>query len=133
MEEAKIDVAPHTYVSGSSIEGFGLFSLEPIEKHQVVIDYRLFSNSLWKRVKFSDLTEYQVRKAWYIAIDDLECMVFTLSTKFSYLNHSRKPNCQWCVNEKVIIALEYIPADHELFIDYREEYRPGRISYPDWI
>jgi hypothetical protein len=42
-----------------------------------------------------------------------------LFTKFSYINHSQKPNCVWDVEARLVIAAKNITEGDELFIDYR--------------
>ena len=54
-----------------------------------------------------------------------------LVTKFSYINHSRKPNC--LRSDSTVVTTRDIIEGEELFIDYRIEPRPNRTEYPSWI
>lgn len=126
------DDAPFTYVKASDIEGYGLFAAHDIRKHNLVIDYRMFPKD-WFKTRFVDLSEEQIKKNWYVMLNDEECITSNKYSKFSYINHSRAPNCDWVLSCHKIIANRDIPKDTELFIDYRVEPRPNRVSYPDWI
>ena len=126
------DDAPYTYVKPSLIEGYGLFAAKDIKKNDLVIDYRMFPKD-WFKTRFVDLTEEQIRKNWYVMLDSEECITSDKFSKFSYINHSRSPNCDWVLNIHKIIANRDIKKDEELFIDYRLEPRPNRISFPEWI
>ena len=126
------DDAPYTYVKESSIEGFGLFAMHNIKKNDLVIDYRLFPRD-WRKVLFTELSEEQVRKNWYVMLDSEECITSDKYSKFSYINHSREPNCDWVLSIHKIIANRDIKKDEELFIDYRLEPRPSGVRYPEWV
>jgi hypothetical protein len=126
------DDAPYTYVKPSLIEGYGLFASKDIKKNDLVIDYRMFPKD-WFKTRFVALTEEQIRKNWYVMLDSEECITSDKFSKFSYINHSRSPNCDWVLNIHKIIANRDIKKDEELFIDYRLEPRPNRISFPEWI
>jgi SET domain-containing protein len=119
-------------VKESSIEGFGLFASKDICKDDLVIDYRLFPKA-WKKLLFTELSEEQICKNWYVMLNDEECITSDKWSKFSYINHSRNPNCDWVLSIHKIIANRDIKKDEELFIDYRVEPRPDRVCYPEWI
>ena len=126
------DDAPFTYVKESSVEGYGLFAARDLRKDELVIDYRLFPRD-WYKIRYVELTEEQSRKNWYVMLNDEECIVSDKWSKFSYINHSRTPNCDWVLSIHKIIANRDIEKDEELFIDYRLEPRPNRVSFPEWI
>jgi SET domain-containing protein len=126
------DDAPYTYVDKSIVEGYGLFASKDFKKNDLVIDYRLFPRD-WRKILFTELTEEQIRKNWYVMLNDEECITSDKWSKFSYINHSREPNCDWVLSIHKIIANRDIKSGEELFIDYRLEPRPNRVSFPDWI
>jgi len=134
MQEIIIDNddAPFTYVKTSTTEGLGLFAKEGIKKNDLVIDYRLFPRD-WRKVLFTELSEEQIRKNWYVMLSNEECITSDKYSKFSYINHSREPNCDWVLSIHKIIANRDIKKDEELFIDYRLEPRPNRVHFPEWI
>ena len=126
------DDAPFTYVKESSVEGYGLFAAKDIKKDDLVIDYRMFPKD-WYKTRYVDLSEEQIRKNWYVMLNEEECITSDKWSKFSYINHSREPNCDWVMNIHKIIANRDVKKDEELFIDYRAEPRPNRVSFPEWI
>lgn len=126
------DDAPFTYVKESAVEGYGLFAARNIKKNDLVIDYRMFPKD-WRKTRFVDLTEEQKLKNWYVMLDATSCITSDKYSKFSYINHSRTPNCEWVLNIHKIIANRDIEKDEELFIDYRLEPRPSGVSFPEWI
>ena len=126
------DDGPYTYVKGSSVEGLGLFARCDIKKNDLVIDYRLFPRD-WRKKLYAELPEEYVRKNWYVMLNDEECITTDKWSKFSYINHSREPNCDWVLSMHKIIANRDINKDEELFIDYRAEPRPNGVCYPEWI
>jgi hypothetical protein len=126
------DDGPFTYVKESSVEGFGLFASKDFNMWDLVVNYRLFPKD-WYKTRYVDLTEEQICKNWYVPLNDEECITSNKSSKFSYINHSRRPNCFWDLMSHKIIANRDIKKDEELFIDYRREPRPNRVSFPEWI
>jgi SET domain-containing protein len=126
------DDAPFTYVKESSVEGYGLFAAKEIKKDDLVIDYRMFPKD-WYKTRYVDLSEEQIRKNWYVMLNSEECITSDKWSKFSYINHSREPNCDWVLNIHKIIANRDVKKDEELFIDYRAEPRPNRVSFPEWV
>jgi SET domain-containing protein len=127
-----IDIAPLTYVSDSHIAGKGLFSEVPFLSGEMVLDYRPLFNEFYK-IRWTELNEYQISHNWYVPINEEYCSTCDIQSKFIYFNHSRNPNCEWKINEGLILASRYIPSNQELTIDYRVEYRPNRQSFLDWI
>jgi hypothetical protein len=126
------DNAPDTYVKKSIIEGFGLYASKEFKFGDLIIDYNLFPEN-WYKMKYVDLSEEQIRKNWYVMIDNQNCITSDKYSKFSYINHSRNPNCFWNVDKRIISADRDIQKDEELFIDYRLEPRPTRTNFPKWI
>jgi len=126
------DDAPDTYVKESTTEGFGLYASKDFVKGDLIIDYKLFPEN-WYEMKYVDLSEKQIRKNWYVMIDNDNCITSDKFSKFSYINHSRNPNCFWDVDKGIIFADRDIQKDEELFIDYRLEPRPNGLEFPDWI
>lgn len=128
----EIDNAPDTKVKASFTEGWGLFADKDFKKGEIIMDFNPFLEH-WYKLKYKDLSEEQIRKNWYVMIDEEWCMTCDKWSKFSYINHSRKPNCLWLVSERIIKADKDITKGDELFVDYRLEPRPSRTEYPKWI
>lgn len=126
------DNAPNTYISKSEISGYGLFASKQFMEKEIIIDFFMFPKSIFV-MKFSELSEEQIRKNWYIAINDTYCVTNDKFSKFSYINHSRTPNCFWNIKNGLILAYSKIEKGSELFIDYRLEFRPNRTNLPTWL
>lgn len=115
MIKVEEDNGPDTYVKKSGVDGLGLFAAKDLNPGDVVVDYNL--SSVNTHILFdNDLSTDNHKRS-----------------KFSFINHSREPNCDWIVRDRVIVAAKPIFQDEELFIDYRMEPRPNRVSYPNWI
>jgi SET domain-containing protein len=126
------DNAPDTYIKESSIGGFGLFAAKNFSKDDVIVNYNNFVKNFYK-LKWTKLKPEQYNKNWLIPLDEDFCFTNDKSCKFHYLNHSRTPNCDWYILKLLVIATKDIKKIEELFIDYRVEYRPNRVRYPEWI
>jgi hypothetical protein len=132
MFKVEEDNGPDTYVKKSGVDGFGLFAAKDFNPGDVVVDYNLFPAS-WYKMKYADLTQEQIARNAYVMIDSEHCLTNDKRSKFSFINHSREPNCDWIIRDRVIVAAQPIFQDEELFIDYRMEPRPNRVSFPAWI
>lgn len=126
------DNAPDTYVKISSVEGYGLFASRDFKPKDIIIDYGLFSDS-WYQTTYDKLSKEKKEKSAYIMIDEINCITSDRISKFKYLNHSRDANCFWDIKNRKIFAFRNIQKDEELFIDYRLEYCPNGVSFPNWI
>ena len=127
-----IDNAPDCDVMSPSIQGRGLFAGRKFLSGQTVLDFTAYKKDFYK-IRFDKLNEYQIKYNWYVQIDEEHCLTFDRFSKFSYINHSRTPNCNWLVNDFLIVAARNLAIGEELTIDYRLEYRPNRENFPDWI
>lgn len=132
MIEIDIDDAPNTYVKPSPVAGYGLFASSPFKSGDLVINYNQPTTN-WYRLKWTELTQEQIDRSYYVGLDEEYCVTCDLHSKFSYINHSRTPNCTWDIPGMTIKANRDIEKDEELFIDYRVEHRPTRIGWPEWI
>jgi SET domain-containing protein len=126
----EIDNAPLAYIKESKIQGKGLFAEVPFLEGEVILNYVPWFRTFYK-IKWEDLTKYQISYNWYIPVDEEWCLTSDIHSKFHYFNHSRNPNCKWLIQQGIIKAARYIPVNEELTIDYRVEYRPNRVSFAD--
>ena len=131
MPNIEIDNAPDTRVLRSKIEGCGLFATKDFAVGEIIVDFRGF-DQYWFRIPFKSLDPKQISRNWYIPDGDY-CYTCDKSSKFTYINHSREPNCSWHIADKLVKAAREIKKDEELTIDYRLEIRVGRDKFPDWI
>jgi len=125
------DNAPDTYVRASAVDGYGLFASKSFKAGELILAYT--SDNGWYEIEIANLTPEQIAKNWYIMLNDAICTTSDITTKFSYMNHARDPNCVWHIKQKKITAARDILMDEELFIDYRSEIRPTRAEFPRWI
>lgn len=128
----EIEVAPFTYISLSGTHGYGLFAEKKFNNGDIIIDYNPFFELFYK-IRYDELTSVQCCKNWLKPLDVDHCLTSDITCKFHYMNHSRNPNCTWHVPDLVVVANKDIQKHEELFIDYRLEYRPNRLKFPDWI
>ncbi len=126
-------------IKPSLIHGFGLFATEPIKKDSIVgiLDGQIMP---WKHYEHienkikNDIGLYgnYIFMEWN-AIDEDTLLVRPFRTKYSYINHSYKPNLQIKYNPIRIVAIEEIKENDELTLDYskeplRKEYKEGHGS-----
>jgi SET domain-containing protein len=126
------DDAPNTKVKASFTEGYGLFAAKDFEAGEIIVNYNLFPDS-WYHLKYSELCEEKKRKNLYVMVDSENCITSDNWSKFSYINHSRNPNCLWKPEERLVVAQKNITVGDELFIDYRLEPKPKGMTYASWV
>lgn len=115
MISVEEDNGPDTYVKKSGVDGLGLFAAKDFNPGDVVVDYNLFP------VNACAMLDNELKP------------VNNKRSKFSFINHSREPNCDWIVRDRVIVAAKPIFQNEELFIDYRMEPSFTTASSPSWI
>jgi SET domain-containing protein len=132
MNHINIDNAPLTYVANSNIHGLGLFAEIPFLKGEIVLNYGLFPE-IWYECLYSDLSDEKKEKSNFIMIDEERCITTDKKTKFGFVNHSRFPNCDYDLKNRLLIANRLISCNEEITIDYRVEYETYKKEFPDWI
>jgi hypothetical protein len=125
------DNAPDTYVSLSGIHGCGLFANKKFEAGEIVVDYNLFSDH-YREDDYFNLSQEIIDRGWFLVIEGSRCLTTDTFSKFSYINHSRSPNCVWLRERRIICAARVLKKDTELFIDYRIEPLPPGAKAPSW-
>ncbi|MFW5794392.1 MAG: SET domain-containing protein [Bacillota bacterium] len=119
----------NTYIQKSNIDGDGLFTKKEFKKDEILgeLDGQIISWDLYNSLK----KLYDENKDYFFgewnALDEKTLLVRALRTKYSYINHSRKPNLKLIYNPLRIVAIEDIPENTELTLDYRKE--PLRKEY----
>ena len=113
-----------TIISTSNIHGKGLFASEDIQKGFVLgaLDGQLISWDLHEKCKLTF--------EWN-AVSKNKLLVRAYRTKYSYINHSRKPNLTLKHNPLRVVSDRDISKGEELTLDYRleplpDEYIQGR-------
>lgn len=125
------DNAPDTYVSLSGTHGYGLFANKKFSSGEIIIDYNLFGDH-YREADYFDLPQEIIDRGWFLIIEGSRCLTTDTSSKFSYINHSRDPNCVWLRERRMICAAFTINRDTEVFIDYRLEPLPPGAKTPMW-
>jgi len=113
-----IDNIPFTYISRSSVHGFGLFAGEVFKENEKIgkvygqlVNRIDFYNSKKLNKKYKDNRQ--------ITESENKLSVKPTKTKCMYINHSRLPNVKFVGSD--IIAISKIRKNEEIFIDYRLE------------
>ena len=122
-----IDNIPEGYLATSQIHGIGLFATTLIIKNAIIgiLDGQLVHQEAVNRVKIAlpcyktDIQDKCQLLVEWNAMPDSMLLVRPYRTKYSFMNHSRQPNCE--VNNGQIIALHDIYNSEELTLDYRKE------------
>ena len=127
-----IDNAPDCYVAESGIHGRGLFAGRDFDRGEVVLDYAIDLDK-WKLVKFEDLDPWRIANEQFIGLSSRICLTTESFCKFSYVNHSRKPNC-WCdFTNFVLHPMRPVKKGEEITIDYRTEPRSKKLGHKPWV
>ncbi|MGZ8256491.1 MAG: hypothetical protein ACXWTX_01840 [Gallionella sp.] len=127
MEQGKkkppkpIDNIKSAVVLPSSLNGYGLF-IGQAKKDEVLC---VLDGQLIDYTEFDRLTKLR-RDLPYIewnAVSKEKILVRMFRTKYSYINHSRAPNCYVEIGEDSFVYLKakFDLVNVELLLDYREE------------
>ena len=114
-----IDNISQTYISHSSIHGFGLFANKNINADEKIgrIDGQLIDRKYIHHFRKSN--KIYGYNEW-TAISEDKLLARPFRTKYGYINHSRLPNIK--LDGFNIITIREIQKDEEIFIDYRQEH-----------
>lgn len=128
------------YIKESTIHGYGLFAKEDIESGKILteLDGQLMKWNEYYQI-LDDLTEdignkYVNRFMEWNCIGNKQgqkdsaentlLLVRPFRTKYSFVNHSRTPNCALILEPLRLVAIRDIKKDEELTFDYRTEPLP---------
>lgn len=114
-----LDNAPKCRPGKSQIHGYGLVAVERINKGEMIIDYS--DPTIYIEKRFSDLESWRLEGGKYTGISEEICLVSETFTKYSLLNHSRRPNAVSDFKARHIVALRDIDPGEEVTVDYRLE------------
>ena len=117
----------------SEIHGYGAFATEDIAKGTTLckLDGQYMEWKLYDKIisivdeKIKDLKDYFFME--WNAISDETLLVRAVRTKYSFINHSRKPNLRIEKEGMILFTIKDIYCGEELLLDYREE--PLREEY----
>lgn len=122
-----IDNISFSEIRKSKIHGLGLFATTSIKKDTIlgmldgqVMDWDHY-NKLAGKIK-EDLAKYKdyIFMEWN-ALDSKTLLVRPFRTKYSYINHSKKPNLEIKYNPMRVVAIKNIEETNEFTLDYTKE------------
>lgn len=116
----------------SPVSGYGLFAKRDFKKGEIIFD-NWSLNGTFYLIEWEKLKPEQYNRNWLIPVDERYCLTSDVECEINFMNHSRKPNCKWYIKELYVTAQKIIKKGEELLIDYREEVRPNRKAWPEWI
>lgn len=128
IKENTINNIKQGYIAPSKIDGFGLFARNNIDKGDILC---IFDGQIMSWEKYYEIQEnvspyIKIPYDKYIfmewnALDEETLLVRPFRTKYSYINHARKPNVEIEKYPLRLIAIEDIVKDTEITLDYRKE------------
>ena len=133
IDKCVIDNIAFGEIKQSDIHGCGLFAKEKIIKESILCildgqimnwsEYEVMTNLL--RDELDDIKNFLFME--WNALSTEVLLIRTIRTKYSYINHSRKPNLEIRYFPIRIVATRDISIGVELLLDYRNE--PLREEY----
>ncbi len=114
-----VDNAPKCKPGKSRVDGYGLIAAESIAAGEVIIDFS--DPSLYRETTFDALELWRLEGGKYTGISEDCCLISDEMTKYSLLNHSRKPNAITDFEKRRVVALRKILPGEEVTVDYRRE------------
>lgn len=123
-----VDNIEKGYIKSSELHGFGLFAKDNIAYREIlcqltgqIMDKKNYEDIVKRLTPMTkDLSFYFLMECNHI-VNQNELMVRSFRTKFSYLNHSKKPNCYFDISTATLYALRDIQKEEELTFDYTTE------------
>lgn len=116
------------YIAPSNIDGYGLFAKVNIDKGDIlcIFDGQIMSWDKYHEINKNVRQYIQQPYTQYIfmewnALDENTLLVRPFRTKYSYINHARKPNVKIEKYPLRLVAIDNINKDTELTLDYRKE------------
>ena len=135
LRELTIDNLSFSYIDRSQIHGFGLFAGANIRNGTMlgILDGQVMAWDLYDRIvdHFQrEITGFasELFMEWN-ALSETVLLVRPFRTKYSLINHCRKPNLKLHRDPLRVMTARDISRNEELLLDYRDE--PLRESYLD--
>lgn len=133
LRDITIDNIAFSYIDRSRIHGFGLFADTNIPQGTELgrLDGQVMAWDLYDRIVARFQREItasagELFMEWN-ALSETVLLVRPFRTKYSMINHSRKPNLKLRRDPFRVVTLRDISRNEELLLDYRDE--PLRDSY----
>ncbi len=116
------------HIDNSTIHGLGLFATRMVKEGEIlcILDGQVVPKSQYETIRNSLIEHVSHPYDQYFfmewnVLDNDTLLVRPFRTKYSYINHSRKPNLKIAKFPLRIVALTEIMQNEELTLDYREE------------
>jgi len=124
MHENIINNIPTGTIDKSAIHGYGLFARHDIPCEAVLVSLDGLIVPWWVYKTRRDMASDAFNE-WNALTPDV-LLVRPLRTKYSFINHSRVPNCKIVnvANRLQVRTMADIPCSEELTLDYRLEPLP---------
>jgi hypothetical protein len=108
--------APDAYIHPLGSDEYGLFASRNMYKGDIIIKFD--NPNLWKERVYHDLTNEEKNNRRVIKLNAGKCLVSTMCTTFSYINHAEQPSAYFDLTTRQIIALKDIKKDEEITLDF---------------
>ena len=111
-------------IKKSTIHGYGLFATEDIPKGVILtfLDGQKIGYNFYLKKKKDWVGEMKFHE--WNAIENDNLIVRFFRTKYSFINHSRQPNCFVDRYPHSVVTLKQIKKGEEFTLDYRKEPLP---------
>jgi len=113
--EIVLDNISNTSIEKSNIHGLGLFAQLVIPSHTILC---LLDGQV---IRWADYNDYLIEFPEWNALDKQTLLVRPIRTKYSFINHSREPNCSLAYYPLRVYSMFDIHPGFELTLDYRKE------------
>jgi SET domain-containing protein len=121
--------AVDTYAAPSRNGEYGLFARAPMSKGDIIV--RFDNPNLWSEQRYYDLSPEIKKKRWFVMIGPERCLVSSICTSFSFINHSDKPTAYIDEEMRQVIALSDIKKDEEITLDFKEHVLVFKEIFPN--
>jgi len=130
INKTTLENITNSKLKASQIHGIGLFTTQPIKKGDIlcVLDGQTLTLSQYQEIQRAYAhSEQKISTYFFMEYNHLSKTVILarpLRTRYSYINHNRKPSLILNQLDFSIIALRDIDSNEELTLDYRQEPLP---------
>lgn len=131
VKSATLNTITNTQIMPSKLHGFGLFATDQIKGEQILyfFDGQVIPLEHYEKIELILAKTMGPYKNYFFMecnyLDDNTLLVRNFRTKYSYINHSQKPNTEIRYHPMRLISLSDIMQGDELTIDYRKEQLPN--------
>jgi len=127
VRELTLDNINATRIDKSTLHGFGLFATQSIKQGCILclLDGQVIDKQIYDHIcsallpSINGIQSYLFMECNYL--NEHEILARTFRTKYSYINHSSRPNVSIRYHPIRVVANQNITEGSELTIDYREE------------